>query len=220
MTVDILDQDILGSLNERQRELVGSAREDTVRLTKLSRELLQLSKLESGRLQLKNEPLEIPALIESCLRPLQLQFREKGVTLVADIAPGLPLLVADEQQISSVISNLVSNALKYTPAGGRVQVRVRGMEGAIQMDVEDTGIGIAAENLPMVFDKFMQVKQRSETTPGSVGLGLAIAKEVVEMYGGRIWAESTPGQGSTFSFRLPVGPAAASTAPAATGAQR
>jgi len=216
MAVDILDQDILGSLNERQRELVGSAREDTVRLTKLSRELLHLSKLESGRLQLRNEELRIPALVESCLRPLQLQFKEKGVALITDLAPDLPPLVADEQQISSVITNLVSNALKFTAAGGRVTVRVRALEGGIQMDVEDTGVGIPPQYLPMVFDKFMQVKQLAESTPGSVGLGLSIAKEVVEMYGGRIWAESTPGKGSVFSFRLPVVPAA----PATTGAQR
>jgi PAS domain S-box-containing protein len=216
MAVDILDQDILGPLNERQRELVGSAREDTVRLTKLSRELLHLSKLESGRLPLKNERLEIPVLVDSCLRPLQLQFKEKGVALATDLAPGLPPLVADEQQLSSVITNLVSNALKYTGSGGRVLVRVREEPGGIRMDVEDTGIGIPPEHLPTVFDKFMQVKQLAESTPGSVGLGLSIAKEVVEMYGGRIWAESTPGTGSTFSFRLPVDPAA----PAPTGAQR
>lgn len=204
MSVDILNQGILGSLNERQKELIDSTKEDCQRLTKLARELLQLSKLESGKLQIRNEELDMKSLIESSVRPLQLQFQEKAVLLALDIPASLPHLVADEQQITWVITNLVTNALKYTDAAGKVTVRV-GTEGhSLRVDVIDTGQGISPENLEKVFDKFVQVKQSSDTTPGSVGLGLAIAKEIVEMYGGRIWAVSTPGQGSAFSFVLPL----------------
>lgn len=207
MSVDILSRGILGPLNERQRELIDSAKQDCARLTKLARELLQLSKLESGRLPLREEELDIAAMIEQSIRSLQLQFDEKQVRLVPDVEPGLPRLVADEEQIASVITNLVSNALKHTRAGGRVTVRARASGENLRVEVEDTGRGIPREHLDDIFDKFVQVKRASEATPGSVGLGLAIAKEVVQLYGGRIWAESEQEKGSTFSFELPLGKA-------------
>jgi len=215
MTVDILDQEILGKLNAKQRELIASAKEDCVRLTKLARELLQLSKLESGRIQLKNEELDVRTLIESSLRPLQLQFSDKGVSLGTEFQDGLPRLLADEQQLTWVVTNLVSNALRYTNAGGSVTVRAREDHGVLLVEVEDTGVGIAPEHLQSIFDKFVQVKRATDATPGSVGLGLAIAKEIVELYGGRIWASSAPGKGSTFSFELPLTPL-----PAGPGVER
>ncbi len=203
MSVDILNQGILGPLNDRQKELIDSTKEDCNRLTKLARELLHLSKLESGKMEFKDEELDVRAVVESSLRPLRLQFKEKHVTLASEISPTLPRLVADEQQVSSVITNLVTNALKYTQSSGVVTIRV-GEEGdALRVDVEDTGQGIAAEHLDKVFDKFVQVKRSSSATPGSVGLGLAIAKEIVEAYGGKIWVKSEVGRGSTFSFTLP-----------------
>ncbi len=204
MSVDILNEGILGPLNERQKELISSAKEDCHRLTKLARELLQLSKLESGRLQVMNEELDVRTLIDATLRPLQVQFKEKNVHLRTELAPWLPHLVADEQQISWVVTNLVTNSLKYTENGGSVTVRARTDDGSLLIEVEDTGAGIAKEHLDSIFDKFVQVKRASDSTPGSVGLGLAIAKEIVEMYGGRIWAVSEPGKGSTFSVVLPV----------------
>jgi signal transduction histidine kinase len=211
--VDILNQEILGTLNAKQRELIASAKEDCLRLTKLARELLQLSKLESGRIQLKNEDLEVRALIDSSLRPLQLQFSDKGVRLGMEIQEALPPLVADEQQLTWVVTNLVSNALKYTNPGGSVTVRARDERGLLLVEVEDTGVGIAPEHLQTIFDKFIQVKRPTDATPGSVGLGLAIAKEIVELYGGRIWASSAPGKGSTFSFELPFSPVSVQPGP-------
>ncbi len=217
MSVDILSQGILGPLNEKQKELINSAKEDCFRLTKLARELLQLSKLESGKVQLKNEELDLQSVIDLSVHPLLLQFNEKQIHLVTDIEPGLPRLIADEQQISWVITNLVTNALRYTDAGGTVSIRARsqgrgnGADGnrdggeAVLVEVEDTGQGIAKENLEKIFDKFVQVKGMAGSTPGSVGLGLAIAKEIVEMYRGKIWAESELGKGSKFSFILPFG---------------
>ena len=204
MSVDILNQEILGPLNERQRELIQSAKEDCQRLTKLARELLQLSKLESGRLQLKSEDLDVKTLIESSVRPLQLQFQEKRVALSIDVPSSVPHLMADEQQLTSVVTNLVTNALKHTNAGGKVTVSAREEGQMLRVDVIDTGQGISADNLKKIFDKFVQIKQSSDTTPGSVGLGLAIAKEIVEMSGGSIWATSTPSKGSTFSFTVPL----------------
>jgi PAS domain S-box-containing protein len=204
MSIDILNQEIVGPLSAKQKELIDATREDCFRLTKLARELLQLSKLESGKLQLKEEELSIQSVVEFSLRPLQLQFQEKNVHLVSEIAPGIRKLVADEQQISWVITNLVTNALKYTDSGGTVTIRAKEETDNLFLEVEDTGQGISAEHLETIFDKFVQVKKTSYSTPGSVGLGLAIAKEIVEMYGGKIWARSTPGKGSTFSFVLPL----------------
>ncbi len=204
MSVDILNQEILGPLNERQRELINSTKEDCYRLTKLARELLQLSKLESGKVELKNEELDVAGVIAFSLHPLQLPFAEKGIRLEVVADPELPRIVADEQQISWVISNLATNALKHTDAGGVVTVRARVEGDALCIDVEDSGHGIAPENIDKIFDKFVQVKHTSDQTPGSVGLGLAIAKEIVELYGGKIWVASTIGKGSTFSFTLPL----------------
>ena len=204
MSVDILSHGILGPLNERQKELIDVAREDCFRLTKLARELLQLSKLESGKVQRRDEELDVRVLVESALKPLGLQFQEKNVRLTTNISGRLPRLVADEQQVSSVITNLVTNALRYTNPGGEVLVTVREGHQSLRFDVKDTGIGIAKDHLENIFDKFVQVKHTSDSTPGSVGLGLAIAKEIVGQYGGRIWAESEPGEGSTFSFTLPI----------------
>ncbi|MCC6397042.1 MAG: PAS domain S-box protein, partial [Bacteroidetes bacterium] len=204
MSVDLLDQELLGPLSPKQKELITSAKEDCSRLTKLARELLQLSKLESGRLQLREEELSMHDVVEASLRPLQLQFQEKRVRLSADVPATLPTILAQEQQVSWVITNLVTNALKYTAAGGSVTVRGREEDGALRLEVQDTGVGIPKEHKDRIFDKFVQIKQTSDATPGSVGLGLAIAKEIVEMYGGRIWVESKVGVGSTFTFLLPL----------------
>lgn len=209
MSVNILDQELLGPLSPKQKELITSAKEDCNRLTKLARELLQLSKIESGRLQVREEELQLRNVVESSLRPLQLPFQEKGVQLSVDVPPDLPTLTADEQQISWVVTNLVTNALKYTPAGGKVTVRGCREGDALRLEVQDTGVGIAAEHLGKIFDKFVQVKHASDATPGSVGLGLAIAKDIVDYYGGRIWADSEPGKGSTFAFLLPLRSASA-----------
>ncbi|MBI5472544.1 MAG: HAMP domain-containing protein [Ignavibacteriae bacterium] len=204
MSVDILNQELLGPLNDRQKELISSTKEDAQRLTKLARELLQLSKLESGKQHFKNEELDVRALVDSTLKPLQIQFQEKSVVLRSSVSGTLPHLVADEQQLSWVITNLITNALKYTHAGGSVEVRVKQQQNNMLFEVEDTGQGIAPENLQRIFDKFVQVKGAFVATPGSVGLGLAIAKEIVEAYGGKIWVESVLGKGSTFSFLLPL----------------
>jgi PAS domain S-box-containing protein len=204
MSIDILNQELLGPLNERQKDLIHSTKEDSQRLTKLARELLQLSKLEAGKLQFKNEELDVRALVEATTKPLYIQFQEKGVRLETEVPDDLPRLVADEQQLSWVITNLVTNALKFTRTGGCVTVRALLRDNEMHFEVEDTGEGIAKEHLERVFDKFVQLKNHAASTPGSVGLGLAIAKEIVEAYRGRIWVESEVGKGSRFTFTIPL----------------
>jgi signal transduction histidine kinase len=204
MSIDILNQELLGPLNERQKDLIHATKEDSQRLTKLARELLQLSKLEAGKLQFKNEELDVRALVEATTKPLLIQFQEKGVRLETEVPDNLPRLVADEQQLSWVITNLVTNALKFTRTGGCVTVRALLRNSEMHVEVEDTGEGIAKEHLERVFDKFVQLKNHAASTPGSVGLGLAIAKEIVEAYRGRIWVESEVGKGSRFTFTIPL----------------
>jgi PAS domain S-box-containing protein len=204
MSVDILRQQILGPVTRAQEELLLSSKQDCERLTKLVRELLQLSKLESGKIERREDQVDIVRVIDAAIQPLHLPFKEKGVELEILTDDSLPTLVGDEQQLSWVISNLANNALRYTPAGGRVSITAVREQGSVLVRVSDTGRGIPPDHLGNIFDKFVQVKQSLDATPGSVGLGLAIAKEVVEMYGGSIWVESELNKGSTFSFRLPL----------------
>jgi PAS domain S-box-containing protein len=205
MGIDILNQDLLGPLNDRQRDIVRSASEDCKRLTKMVKELLELSKLESGRIQLKEEVLNMSYLIDFAVRPLQLPFQEKNVSLVMKLEPNLPDFTGDSQQLSWVISNLLNNALRHTDPGGKVVVSAEANDNRILVSVSDSGKGIPKKNLDKIFDKFVQLKDSfARATPGSVGLGLAIAKEIVEAYGGGISADSEVGKGSTFTFSLPV----------------
>ena len=204
MGIDILRQKLMGPLTNTQEELLNASKQDCERLTKLVRELLQLSKLESGKIEMREEIIETRKIVESTLHPLDLPFKEKGVALHYSIAPDLPNLIGDEQQFTWIISNLVNNALRYTNTGGTVEIVAVPDGDNVLFQVKDTGRGIPKEHLGKIFDKFVQVKQTLDSTPGSVGLGLAIAKEIVEMYGGKIWVESELNKGTTFSFRLPA----------------
>ena len=203
MTIDILTQQILGSVSPQQSELLANAKEDCDRLTKLVRELLDLSRLETGHYQIKKAPFDLQKMVQETLGPLRLPFKEKGIDLVCELT-GTPMLYGDSQQLSYVITNLLNNALRHTPPGGKVEISAALIQEEIRIAVVDTGSGIPAEAQSTIFDKFVQVKKVSETTPGSVGLGLAIAKQVVEAHGGRIWVESEPGHGSAFYFTLPL----------------
>jgi two-component system, NtrC family, sensor histidine kinase KinB len=204
MTIDILLQGLLGGVSAQQGELLATAKADCERLTKLVKELLNLSRLESGRYQMKKEPVNMQDLVDDALKHLRVPFRLKEIAFETAIDSTLPDFPADREQLSWVITNLVSNALRYTPAGGKVTISAGRENGLIQVSVADSGRGIPAEALDSIFDKFVQVRQSTESTPGSVGLGLAIAREVVEAHGGRIWVTSAVGKGSTFMFTIPL----------------
>jgi PAS domain S-box-containing protein len=204
MGIDILSQEVVGSVNQRQKELLVAAKDDSERLRKLVKELLDLSKLESGKYEMKKELVDFRRLVADAVRPLRLPFEEKQIHLELDIPEHLPALSADPHQLTWVVTNLLSNALRYTDTGGKVQLTAKEEKQELFVTVADTGHGIPKENLETVFDKFVQVKSSTETTPGSVGLGLAIAREVVEAHGGRIWVESQIGVGSTFFFTIPT----------------
>ncbi len=204
MGVDILRQQLLGPLTKEQVDMLDSFKQDCGRLTKLVRDLLQLSKLESGKIKPSEERIDMRVLLESAVGQVQLPFKEKNITVELKLPENLPSIVGDTQQISWVILNLLNNALQFTPSGGRVEVSALVSQNYLNVHVKDTGKGIPEESLEKIFNKFVQVKHPNDPTPGSVGLGLSIAKDIIEMYGGKIWVESEINKGSTFTFQLPV----------------
>jgi len=204
MTVDILSKEVVGSINARQRELLVAAKDDCERLGKLVKELLDLSKLEARQQEIKTEPVDMRNLVDESLKSLRLPFEEKHISLNAVVDSNVSTIMANRQQLVWVITNLASNALRFTSEGGSVRISVTKQGTDVCLAVTDTGPGIPNEARLSIFDKFVQIKETAETTPGSVGLGLAIAREVVEAHAGKIWVESLEGKGSTFYVTLPI----------------
>jgi two-component system phosphate regulon sensor histidine kinase PhoR len=171
-------------------------------LSLMVNELLELSRIESGRVPLNVEPTPPLNIVNPAVERLQLQAERAGLTLSIECADDLPLVRADSTRVQQVVVNLLHNAVKFTPKGGRVTVSVTKQDRDILFAISDTGIGIAAEDLPRIFERFYKV-DRSRATSGT-GLGLAIARHLVEAHGGKIWAESKVGKGSTFYFTIPL----------------
>jgi signal transduction histidine kinase len=176
------------------------------RLSRLVEDLQELSRVESKAYQLDVEPMNIPDVVAITIKRLSSTAQKKEITLRSDLPTDLPLLQADSDRIIQVLTNLVGNALNYTSAGGTVTVTAARHAEEIRISVQDTGVGIPAEHLPHIFDRFYRVdKSRSRQSGGGSGIGLTVAKYLVEAHGGRIWIESKgEGQGSTFTFTLPV----------------
>jgi signal transduction histidine kinase len=171
-------------------------------MDRLIQDLLDVTRVETGRLVIEPEPVAVDALLDDALETLRPLLDEAGLTLAEDYAAGLPKVNADRQRVAQVLSNLVGNAIKATMRGGRVTIRARGSAEGVQVEVEDSGGGIAAEQLSHIFDRFWQSERSSIRTRGA-GLGLPIAKGIVEAHGGRMWVTSTPGVGTTVYFTLP-----------------
>ncbi|MEK6651216.1 MAG: ATP-binding protein [Bacteroidota bacterium] len=203
MSVDILLQEVLGRLTERQRELITASKDDVERLRKLVHDLLELARLESGRQEIHKESIHLRDLVDDALKPLRLPFGEKRIALEVGMPDDLPPVSVDRRQFTWVVTNLASNSLRFTSSGGTVRFSAIRQAGGVQVAVADTGKGIPANALEHIFDKFVQVQEGDDTNPGSVGLGLAIARGVVEAHGGTIWVESQVDRGTTFYFTIP-----------------
>ena len=176
------------------------------RLQRLVNDLQELSQVEAGAFELNRRLLDVSELIRQTAARLRPQFEEKGVSLTLNLPPGLPLIPADEDRFNQVLLNLAGNALQYTPSGGTVTIaaQIQNPEEML-ISIHDTGLGIAAEHLPHLFNRFYRVDKSRSRAGGGSGIGLTIAKRLVEAHGGRIWATSEGnGQGSTFSFSLPL----------------
>jgi signal transduction histidine kinase len=169
----------------------------------LIQDLLDVAKLEAGRLGIDPRPIEVAPVIAEAIDMLQPIAVEKSIRLDVVVADGLPTITADAGRVLQVLSNLVGNAVKFTPAGGRVTIRVEHVAGNVRFCVADTGAGIPPEQLPRIFGRFWQA-DRSDRR--GIGLGLAIAKGIVEAHGGRISVESRVGEGTSFYFTLSGGP--------------
>jgi len=180
-----------------------TAQRDIRSLSLLIDDLFELAQLEAGGLRLEILPNSLSDLISDTLESFSELAARQGVTLEGSVGPGVDPVPLDARQIGRVLANLVGNALRHTPSGGEVQVQARRTADGAQVEVRDTGEGIKAEDLPYLFERFYRSETSRSRATGGAGLGLAIAKGIVEAHGGQIGVESTPGQGTRFYFSLP-----------------
>ena len=192
-----------GSLSEQQHHYLSRIQANADRLTRMLNELLDLSKIEAGKTELRPTVLSIQELIADVLDVLRPLAQRKSITMEVTALDGLPKVHADRDKLYEVLANLVDNAIKFTPSGGRIQIGTKVLNDRyIRVEVSDTGCGIPEEDLPKIFDKFYRVHSLSSNHAGA-GLGLAIAKGLIELHGGTIGVESTSGKGSHFYFTVP-----------------
>jgi len=201
MSLALLREGAAETLDPPQRELLEVAEDESQRLKALVDDLLDLSKLEAGRLEMDIQHVPVALLFEQAAGVLRGQVEAKGLALLIESLDGAPEVLADATKITWVLTNLIANALRFTPAGGRITLSTELLAGQRRLAVADTGQGIPPEYQSRIFDKFVQVDGRSSE---GTGLGLAICRAIVKAHRGTIWVESEVGQGSTFSFTLPA----------------
>jgi signal transduction histidine kinase len=194
---------MVGQVEEAQKEMILRARERLESLLRLINDWLDMARISRGQIVDKLKPLALEKLLEKQVEFMKPLAQESGVKLELRPMGRTALVLADEQSLEQVFSNLISNAIKYNKPGGSVIVTLREEDGTLVADVTDTGIGISREHLPLVFDQFYRVSRREDQKTKGTGLGLAIAKKIVEAHNGIIQVESEPERGSTFSVRLP-----------------
>lgn len=193
----------VGSLNAQQRQFLGRIKVATANMNQLITDLLDLGKIEAG-LEMEMMPCDLKDIIDLVVSGLKGWAERKVIELRVGLPENVPTVQGNSTRLCQVLTNLVDNALKYTPSGGTVTIRVVSENGSVTVCVEDTGVGIGLDHLPHVFERFYRVETEETRDVVGTGLGLAIAKSIVEVHGERIWAESEPGAGSSFSFTLPV----------------
>jgi two-component system, NarL family, sensor histidine kinase BarA len=209
---EILRDGILGTLEERQMESVAGIISGGRQLLAMVGEILTYAKGAANQLALNLSEVSVAAVIEQVRALNEALAMKKSLTFTVDVAPELPVFYADREQVAHILGNLVGNAIAFTPPGGRVWMRARVTEerdeSFVLIEVGDTGIGIAPEHHDLVFREFAQVDPSASRQHHGTGLGLTIARQLVELHGGRIWLDSTLGDGTQFFFTLPVrGPA-------------
>jgi len=196
---------ILDGVYPPDAEHIQPALDQTQLLARLVEDLRTLALAEAGQLSLDRQPVDVAELTRRVVASFEPRAADKRVTLSLEATPALPPVHADGQRIAQVLTNLLGNALRYTPQDGRVGVRVSAQNSSIFVAVNDSGPGILDEDLPHIFDRFYRADKSRSREGGGSGLGLAIARSIVEAHGGRIWADSKTGQGTTLTFTLPAG---------------
>lgn len=194
-----------GALDDKKnaKDFVQIIHEDSSRLASLINDLLDLSKIESGKMKMDLMPINLKPIIERCLGVLKKTIGEKSISVGIDIPSDLPKVRGDDKRLAQVVLNLLDNAVKYTPNGGSVKIKAARVDTDIKVDICDTGAGIPEEDLPRIFERFYRVDKSHSRELGGTGLGLSIVKHIVLAHQGQVYVESFPGRGSTFSFTIP-----------------
>ena len=203
-TTELLLAGIYGTLPATQAPQVVQISEQAARLRQLVNDLLDLSKMEAGMMKLRRAWLDAYTLVETVVKQLQGLAQAAQVTLAQTVTPDLPAVYCDGQRVEQILTNLIANAIKFTPPQGHVMVSVKPEAGALQFCVSDTGAGIAAEAQRHIFDRFYQVHTHDHAQAKGTGLGLAIVKHLVELHGGQVSVTSELGRGSEFCFTIPL----------------
>jgi len=190
-----------GKLTKDQKELVHQLKQDNQRMLRILSELLNMSQVEAGKIQLEIKAVKPASIANNAINTVNAAAKEKEIHFERDYDDQLPSVQADAEKTGWVLNNFLSNAIKYSSAGGKIIVSIKLIDGSLQFSVKDQGTGIAGEYLPKIFERFFKVPGSTKT---GTGLGLAISKEFIEAEGGKIWVKSTHGEGSEFGFDLPV----------------
>jgi signal transduction histidine kinase len=200
---EVLGERLFGELNEKQEEYLKDIHASGQHLLSLINDILDLSKIEAGRMELELTDAYLAATLDNALTLVREGASRRGVALHLAVDERLEHIRADERKLRQVVLNLLSNAIKFTPEGGRIEVRAVPGAGVVEVSVTDTGVGIAPEDQEAIFEEFRQVGTADKKVEGT-GLGLALSRRFIELHGGRIWVESQVGVGSTFTFTIPT----------------
>jgi GAF domain-containing protein/anti-sigma regulatory factor (Ser/Thr protein kinase) len=200
---EVLSEKMFGELNEKQEEYSKDIHASGQHLLSLINDILDLSKIEAGRMELELTNFHLPTALDSALTLVRERAGRRGIALHMSLDGRLGLIQADERKVRQVVLNLLSNAIKFTPEGGRIGVAAVPKDGSVEVSVRDTGVGIAPEDQEAVFEEFRQVGTADKKVEGT-GLGLTLCRKFVELHGGKIWVKSQVGQGSTFTFTIPM----------------
>jgi signal transduction histidine kinase len=200
---EVLSERMFGELNEKQDEYLKDIHASGTHLLSLINDILDLSKIEAGRMELDLSDFHLPTALDSALTLVRERAGRRGIALNMNVDDRLGQIQADERKVRQVVLNLLSNAIKFTPDGGRIEVQAAPKDGLVEVSVSDTGVGIAPEDQEAIFEEFRQVGTADKKVEGT-GLGLALSRKFVELHGGRIWVKSEVGAGSTFTFTIPA----------------
>ena len=203
---EVLLKRMFGPLNDKQDEYLQDVLSSGRHLLSLINDILDLSKIEAGRMELDLTTFNLPLALDNALTLVRERAMRHGIRLELAVGAGVGELVGDERKIKQILLNLLSNAVKFTPEGGHVGVRAERANGAVEVSVTDTGIGISPEDQEAIFEEFRQVGTDYARKREGTGLGLTLARKFVELHGGRLWVKSLVGEGSTFTFSLPERP--------------
>lgn len=201
---EVLADQSFGALNEKQKKYVQNIHTSGMHLLQLINDILDLSKVEAGKMQLQYEEFSLSGILNDIKSLIKTQADKKGLLLTIETDEQIISMSADKQKFKQIMLNLLSNAVKFTSKGGKITVNVRRVNGCAQISVSDTGIGIKQENIGRIFEKFQQIDSKTAREYGGTGLGLALSRKFVEMHDGKIWVESEYGKGSTFTFTIPL----------------